>query len=305
MPECVYPVRNNEENGENKMTDIKEAKKKSVSLTAKQVGLKETIQGKGFFEQIQNALPQGNLTARRYISSCLTALAVQPKLLQCKPSSVLKAMMESARYGLEPNSPLSEAALVPYGEDVTFLIEYRGMMKLAWNTGLIKSLDFDKICENDEFEYSKSHHGISFSHTPNLRGSRDDSYAYYALAELKGGGIAFQVMSKIDIIKHAKQFSKGFSHKSSPWQTDFDAMAYKTVIRQLCDKKLPKSTTEQSVLMREAAHIDDFVEDERHIVMQEVELDNASVSSTLTPEFSQDNSGDEDVNSVNLKVVEG
>ena len=214
-------------------------------------------------------------------------------------------MIESARYGLEPYSPLSEAALIPYGQEVNFLIEYRGMMKLAWNTGLLKSLDFDKVCENDDFEYKKSHNGLTFSHTPNLRGSRTDAYAYYAIAELKSGGIAFQVMSKEDILKHAQQFSKGFSHQSSPWQTDFDAMAYKTVIRQLCDKKLPKSTTEQSVLMREAAHIDDFIENERHVVMQEVELDSASVSTTLTPEFAQENSSNEDVNSVNLDVVEG
>ena len=137
-----------------------------------------------------------------------------------------------------------------------------------------------------------------------MRGSRSDAYAYYAIAELKSGGIAFQVMSKEDIIKHAQQFSKGFSHKSSPWQTDFDAMAYKTVIRQLCDKKLPKSTTEQSVLMREAAHIDDFIEDGRHVVMQEVELDRETTTTTLTPEFTTDNSGIVDVNSVNSTVVE-
>ena len=205
---------------------------------------------------------------------------------------------------IEPNSPLSEAALIPFGQDVNFLIEYRGMMKLAWNTGLLKSLDFDKVCENDEFEYKKSHNGIKFSHVPNLRGSREDAYAYYAIAELKSGGIAFQVMSKDDIIKHARQFSKGYSHKSSPWQTDFDAMAYKTVIRQLCDKKLPKSTTEQSVLMREAAHIDDFIENKRHVTMQEVELNENNVSSTLTPEFSQENSSIKDVKSVNLNVVE-
>tara|TARA_R100000234_G_scaffold46587_1_gene27768 strand:- start:1861 stop:2724 length:864 start_codon:yes stop_codon:yes gene_type:complete len=286
------------------MTNIKEAKKKSVALTGKQSDLKETIKGVDFYEQISNALPEGNLTAKRYISSCLTALAVQPKLLQCKPASVLKAMMESARYGLEPNSPLSEAALIPFGQEVNFLIEYRGMMKLAWNTGLLKSLDFDKVCDSDEFEYKKTHNGITFSHTPNLRGSRGDAYAYYAIAELKSGGVAFQVMSKEDIIKHAQQFSKGFSHKSSPWQTDFDAMAYKTVIRQLCDKKLPKSTTEQSVLMREAAHIDDFVEDERHITMQKVELEHDSVSTTLTPEFSSENSSINNVNDVNSNVVE-
>ena len=274
------------------MTELQKAKERSVGLTNNQTSLKETIKSGDFYIQIANALPQGNLSAKRYISACLTALAVQPKLMQCKPSSVLKSMMESARYGLEPNSPLSEAALIPYGQECTFLIEYRGMMKLAWNTGLIKSLDYDKVCEGDEFDYSKGSNGLSFHHRPSLSASRGEGSIYYAYAELKHGGTAFQVMTRDDIVAHAKQFSRGYSAKSSPWQTDFDAMAYKTVIRQLCDKKLPKSTTENGILMNEAAHIDDFVEEPRHTVMQEKELEVVDIdtnpdvsSSTPLPEF--------------------
>ena len=274
------------------MTELQKAKERSVGLTNNQTSLKETIKSGDFYIQIANALPQGNLSAKRYISACLTALAVQPKLMQCKPSSVLKSMMESARYGLEPNSPLSEAALIPFGQECTFLIEYRGMMKLAWNTGLIKSLDYDKVCEGDEFDYSKGSNGLSFHHRPSLSASRGEGSIYYAYAELKHGGTAFQVMTRDDIVAHAKQFSRGYSSKSSPWQTDFDAMAYKTVIRQLCDKKLPKSTTENGILMNEAAHIDDFVEEPRHTVMQEKELEVVDIdtnpevsSSTPLPEF--------------------
>ena len=274
------------------MTELQKAKERSVGLTNNQTSLKETIKGGEFYIQIANALPQGNLSAKRYISACLTALAVQPKLMQCKPSSVLKSMMESARYGLEPNSPLSEAALIPFGQECTFLIEYRGMMKLAWNTGLIKTLDYDKVCEGDEFDYSKSSDGLLFFHRPSLGSSRGEGQIYYAYAELKHGGTAFQVMTRDDIVAHAKQFSRGYSSKSSPWQTDFDAMAYKTVIRQLCDKKLPKSTTENGILMNEAAHIDDFVEEPRHTVMQEKELEVVEIdtnpkisSSTPLPDF--------------------
>ena len=274
------------------MTELQKAKERSVGLTNNQTSLKETIKGGEFYIQIANALPQGNLSAKRYISACLTALAVQPKLMQCKPSSVLKSMMESARYGLEPNSPLSEASLIPFGQECTFLIEYRGMMKLAWNTGLIKTLDYDKVCEGDEFDYSKSSDGLLFFHRPSLSASRGEGSIYYAYAELKHGGTAFQVMTRDDIVAHAKQFSRGYSSKSSPWQTDFDAMAYKTVIRQLCDKKLPKSTTENGILMNEAAHIDDFVEEPRHTVMQEKELEVVEIdtnpeisSSTPLPDF--------------------
>ena len=279
------------------MVDIKSAKRQSISMTAQQTNLKEHIQSREFFNQINNALPKGDLTAKRYISACLTAIAVTPKLQQCNINSVLKAMMESARYGLEPNSPLSEAALIPFGNNVQFLIEYRGLMKLAWNTGMLKTLDFDKVCENDHFVYKKTTKGIEFEHTPNLLQDRGLPYAYYALAELKNGGVAFQVMSKDDVVKHAKQFSRAYSTKTSPWQTDFDAMAYKTVIRQLCDKKLPKATTEHGILMNEAAHIDDFPEDEvRHTVIQEtaeelntteVEYQEENSTATIPPDFEE------------------
>ena len=242
------------------MTNIQQAKRESRSMTKQQSDLKTMIQSGEFKSQIKNALPKGGLTTERYISACLTALAYTPKLMQCSPNSVLKALMESARFGLEPNSPLGEAHLVPFGSNVTFLIAYRGMMKLAWNTGMIKSLDFDKVCENDEFVYKKGRE-ITFEHTPNMKGDRGEPYAYYAVAELKNGGFALHIMNKDEIMKHGKQYSKTFNGKASPWQTDFDAMAYKTVIRQLCDKKLPKATTEQSMLLNEAARIDDIPDD--------------------------------------------
>ena len=261
------------------MTDIQQAKRDSRSVTAQQSDMKTLIQSGEFKSQIRNALPRGGLTTERYISACLTALAITPKLLQCTPASVLKALMESARFGLEPNSPLGEAHLVPYGDKVEFLIAYRGMMKLAWNTGMLKSLDFDKVCEHDQFNYKKGKE-ITFEHTPNLLSDRGLPYAYYAVAELKNGGFALHVMSKEEIMKHGNHYSRSFKSPSSPWQTDFDAMAYKTVIRQLCDKKLPKATTEQSLLMNEAAHVDDIpgdrevfpdIEEASNKIVEEVE----------------------------------
>jgi len=269
------------------MTDIKRAKKESKALTTKQGGLKSMIQSGEFKTQIRNALPQGGLTTERYISACLTALAVTPKLQQCTSSSVLKAFMESARFGLEPNSPLAEAHLIPYGEKVEFQIAYRGMMKLAWNTGMIRSLDFDKVCEYDQFVYTKGRE-IAFEHTPNLVADRGEPYAYYAVAELKNGGFALHIMSKKDIVKHGQHYSRSFALKSSPWQTDFDAMAYKTVIKQLCDKKLPKATTEQSMLLHEAARLDDIPDDfEAFPEIDQASLEIASNNDQPEPEPTQ------------------
>ena len=63
-------------------TTIAKAIKRSKTLTPQQSELKQLIQSKNFMAQVKNALPHGELTAKRYISACLTALSVTPKLLQ-------------------------------------------------------------------------------------------------------------------------------------------------------------------------------------------------------------------------------
>ena len=244
------------------MTDIKTAKARSKGLAQSQQSVFDLIKSRK--DNFRAVLPQGQ-NAERFVSACLIAVKMNPKLQHCKAESLIKAMMESARFGLEPNSPLSEAALVPYGDKVEFLIEYRGLLRLAWNSGMIHMIDYDKICKNDEYIYIKGFDS-QFSHTPLLSGDRGDPVAYYAYAEIKGGGKAMILMSRDDIVKHMKQFSKSYNASTSPWKTDFDAMAIKTVLRQLVDKKLPKSTTPESVLLAQAAHRDDIPDRERHYV---------------------------------------
>lgn len=250
---------------------IAESKKKSKAVAKTGNDIYSVIKSRE--DTFRSILPVGN-NVNSFISSCLIAVKMNSKLQQCKPDSLIKAMMESARFGLEPNSPLGEAALVPYGQKVEFMLQYRGLLKLAWNSGMIKSIDYDKVCAKDKFIYKKGF-DAQFSHEPSMMGDRGEPYCYYAYAEMINGGRALNVMTKVDIIKHMKQYSQASRSKSSPWVTDFDAMAIKTVIRQLVDKKLPKATTQESVLLQQAAHIDDIPHEEREelteIHMEEAE----------------------------------
>jgi recombination protein RecT len=245
------------------MSNIKEAinksKNKSKALTTTNKSVVKMIEDR---KELYAGMIPSKYDVNRFISASLMAIQMNPKLQQCSAKSVLKAIGECARYGLEPNSPLSEAALVPYGSNVEFLIEYRGLLKLAWNSGLIKCIEYDKICENDTYEYTKGFNS-KFEHKPLLVGERGETIAYYAYAEIVGGGHAMVLMSTDEIKAHGKQFSKSFSYKSSPWQTDFDAMAVKTVIRQLLDKKCPKGNTSEAKLMQQAVHFEDFPIEQR------------------------------------------
>ena len=248
--------------------DIKKAKSDSKTLTTKQQSIFSMIDSRK--DKIGNILPS-TYNSSAFINQAILAISTNPKLMQCKPESILKALMECASYGLEPNGSLSEAALVPYGDKVEFLIEYRGLMKLVWNSNLVKSIHFDKICSKDEYVY-KIGKDIEFSHTPSLL-DRGEPIAYYSTAQLVNGGFVIHIMTIKEIINHGSKYSKSYKHKTSPWQTDFDAMAYKTVIRQLCDKKLPKDTQNSDArILYKASHLDDHPEEKREELVKAMEI---------------------------------
>ena len=193
-----------------------------------------------------DAVPKG-FDGDRFARVCKTVVRENTALQQCDIQSLLGSLMISAQLGLEPNTTLSEAHIIPYGNKAQFQMGYRGLIKLAWNSGLIVSIDFDKICENDKYEYSKGDGG-KFVHIPSLGDDRGKTIAYYAYAVMKGGGKAVHLMTMKEVQDHGKRFSKAYNAKTSPWKTDFDAMAYKTVLIQLADKKLPKATQSEAMM---------------------------------------------------------
>ncbi len=180
-------------------------------------------------KEIEAALPS-MISSERFQRVALTAFSNNPKLQQCEPMSFIAAMMESAQLGLEPNTPLGQAYLIPYGSKVQFQIGYKGLLELAQRSGKIKTLYAHEVRENDEFDID---YGLEqkLIHKPLLKGSRGEVIGYYAVYHLDTGGHSFVFMTKQEILEHAMKFSKTF--KMGPWQTDFDAMAKKTVIKQL------------------------------------------------------------------------
>lgn len=204
------------------------------------------------------ALPKG-WDDSRFTRLALTALKSNPDLQLCTPESILGGLMLSAQLGLEPNTPLHEAVLIPYNnrrkvnnswttvKEAQFIIEYRGLIKLAWNSGHLENLDYGIIREGDDVTYIKGF-DAEFRHIPNWKGKPGEPIAYYAVAALKGGGKAVVVMSREQVMQHSMKFSPSFNKRdqkfpeSSPWFKDFDSMAIKTCLRELIDKKLPKAT---------------------------------------------------------------
>ena len=179
--------------------------------------------------QIQKALPS-MVSSERFQRVALTAFSNNVKLQQCEPMSFIAAMMQSAQLGLEPNTPLGQAYLIPYGKQVQFQIGYKGLLELAQRSGKIKSIYAHTVRANDEFDID---YGLEqkLVHKPDLKGNRGKVIGYYAVYHLDTGGNSFIFMTKDEILEFAKKKSKTFNN--GPWQTDFDEMAKKTVIKKL------------------------------------------------------------------------
>lgn len=190
--------------------------------------------------EIARALPR-HMNPDRMARIAVTVLRQTPQLARCNPASFLGALMTAAQLGLEPG-PLGEAYLVPFRDtktgtyNVTFIPGYKGLIKLAWQSGQLADIWAEVVYENDEFDYQL---GLNrdLVHRP-AQGNRGQPVYVYAAARLKDGGTPFVVMSR-DEVEAIRDRSK--ASKSGPWVTDWAAMAKKTAVKQLA-KWLPMSS---------------------------------------------------------------
>lgn len=233
----------------NAPTNIRDLKKTAVSVAA-DAGIGNV---KAFFESqkatLAAVLPR-HLPADRMLKIALGALRTTPKLMQARTDTLLGAIIQCAQLGLEPNTPLGHAYLIPFENrsknitEVQIVFGYKGLIDLARRSGQIVSIAAHEVREHDHFEYE---YGLDekLVHRPSM-GERGNVIAFYAVAKLVGGGYAFEVMSNADVIairdasqgwKTAVRFKK---EASSPWGAHFVEMGRKTVLRRLF-KFLPVS----------------------------------------------------------------
>lgn len=237
----------------------------AVATQQQQKALTPAHKVKGMLEkrigEISNALPKGWDT-KRFVRIALTAISSNPKLAEAcalSPSTFLGSMMTAAQLGLEPNTPMGKAYLLPYNNIdkntgkkvpmVQFQIGVYGLVDLAFRSGLVKEIDTDVRRKNDFWKYEKGDESI-LRHIPYDEGDRGEAIGYYAIIKMKDGAVHKSYMSKYEVLEHAKRFSKSYNRKtgsfSGPWATDFDAMARKTVLIQAL-KFVPKATEDANL----------------------------------------------------------
>lgn len=184
--------------------------------------------------EIAKALPS-HMSPERMARIATTVLRQTPQLARCTPESFLGALLTASQLGLEPG-PLGEAYFVPYKNAVTFIPGYRGLVKLARNSGQVIDLWAEIAYENDHFKWTLGLHR-DITHEV-AAGERGKPTHVYAAAQLRDGGTPFVVMTvaQVEAIR-----SRSMAKNNGPWVTDWEAMAKKTAVKQLA-KWLPLSS---------------------------------------------------------------
>ena len=250
--------------------------------------------------QIEAALPSV-ITPERFTRMALTAVSSNPKLANCTPKSFMGALMNAAQLGLEPNTPLGQAYLIPYKnkgvDEVQFQIGYKGLVELAHRSGEFKNIEARVVYENDTFEYE---YGLEpkLVHRPAMK-DRGKPIYYYAVFTLVNGGFGFEVMSKEDIDIHKNKYSQAADSKYSPWNTTYDSMAKKTVLKQVLKyapiktefaRKINEDETIKSEISSDMGDImpeetEAYVVDEDGVVLDAEEMPENEGQSNAEPEI--------------------
>ena len=199
--------------------------------------------------------------AQRFIASITSAVATNPALQECDPTTIVSGALVGEALNLSPSNALGEYYLVPYNntskgvKEAVFQIGYKGYLHLAIRSGQYKDIDVLEIHEGEFKGRDKETGKFKFEFIENESERLNKPViGYMGYFELLNGFKKTLYVSKEEMINHADTYSKAFNKKdyekyingqipqkdlwkySSYWYKSFDNMAFKTIIRQLISK---------------------------------------------------------------------
>lgn len=209
-------------------------------------------------EKFQKVLPR-YLSAERMIEITMTEIARNPDLLKCTQASLIGCVIQSAQLGLQPGI-VGEAYLIPFRNnkrnvtECTLIPGYKGLLKLAFNSGELAAVQCEVVRKGDAFDYRYGTDGY-LHHVPSDEDEEVRAMTHaYAVIHMKGSDVpTWEVFNRRKVEK-AKKSSRAAASGRSPWSTHEDEMWMKTVLRHVC-KRLPASIEKiaQAVALDERA----------------------------------------------------
>ena len=153
----------------------------------------------------------------------------------------MRCLLDLSSLGIEPDG--RRAHLIPYGNECTLIIDYKGLVELIRRSGDVTGIRAETVCEHDEFDWVNG----EITHKVDWRRPRGQVQAVYAEAKMKDGDMQTAVMTAEEVESIRQRSRAG---NNGPWKTDWSEMAKKTVVRRL-SKMLPLSPEAQDNISKD------------------------------------------------------
>lgn len=247
------------------------AVKNSLANKPVKTGLTAYLTQEAVKKQINSVV--GGKNGTRFISSIVSAVQTTPALQECTNPSILSAALLGEALNLSPSPQLGQFYMVPFDnkkkgvKEAQFQLGYKGYVQLAVRSGYYKRLNVMAIKEGELIRYDPLNEEIEVNLIEDdIDREEAPTIGYFAMFEYENGFKKTMYWSKRKMLSHADKYSQAFhlnavesdnkkrqrvsyddylSGKypkedewkySSFWYKDFDAMAMKTMIRQLISK---------------------------------------------------------------------
>lgn len=192
--------------------------------------LKKMLDAPSVREQFKNALAENS---GPFVASIIDLYNGDTYLQNCEPKLVVMEALKAAILKLPIIKSLGFAYIVPYKRNNVlipqFQIGYKGLIQLAMRTGQYRIINADEVYEG---EY-KSKNKLTGEFDLSGEQTSDKITGYFAHFEMLNGFSKTLYSTVEKVTAHAQKYSKSYNTAATPWKTEFDAMAKKTVLRGL------------------------------------------------------------------------
>ncbi|MFZ2950928.1 MAG: RecT family recombinase [Desulfuromonadaceae bacterium] len=152
--------------------------------------------------------------------------------------SLRDAIINIASIGLSLNPAMQYAYLVPRDGAICLDISYKGLIKLATDTGSMLWVRADLVYERDQFTYRGP--ATAPTHEADVFGDRGAFVGVYCIAKTIEGDILVEVMTAKEIEQVRDTSQAWAKKKAGPWRDWFGEMTKKTIIKR-ASKTWPRS----------------------------------------------------------------
>lgn len=243
-------------------------------------------------EYLQNVLSEKK---NSFVNNITALVSSNQKLQECEPLSLMYAGIKATALDLPLDANLGFAYVIPFRNnrenkvEAQFQMGYKGFIQLAIRSGQFKTINVTEVKEGELIEWDMLSGEVVFQAKPNREELKTIGYAaYFRLTN----GFEKTLYSTNDTIeRHAKRYSQTYSssnqyvQKSSKWNTDFEAMAKKTVLKLLLSRFAPLSVEMQSAIINDQSIITErgnkYVDNDTDIIVAE-EIENNGNKEAIT-----------------------